>query len=271
MEQRTGRSDCDVGGHLLECLHQCDAFRIVVAPDVAAIDHACEERGACCYTMVFDGLEVLVTPFDEVESHPVEFEELHCFVNIGYVAEIRVEQHPDTAVPRRQQTRIERFEQRDVTLVLVEHQIWFVELHPLRAQLGEAPENLGVHVGHGIHEPLVDGELLGLGIAGEFEEGVWADEHRLRLYAQRLRLQVLIERFRAVEPHLGGGVEFGHQVMVVRGEPFLHGQCGHIATLTLVPAGHGEQCLLRVVKTKTTVSGRNHIEQDRGVEHLVVQ
>lgn len=111
MEQRTGRGDCDVGGHLLECLHQCDAFRIVVAPDVAAVDHACEERGACCHTMVFDSLEVLVTPFDEVESHPVEFEELHCFVNIGYVAEIRVEQHLDTAVPRRQQTRIERFEQ----------------------------------------------------------------------------------------------------------------------------------------------------------------
>ena len=80
--------------------------------------------------MAGDGFEVRVAAFDEVEADTVEFEELDRLIDVGDVAEIRVEQHADTVAARRQDARVERLEQAHVLVVLVKHEVGFVELHP---------------------------------------------------------------------------------------------------------------------------------------------
>ena len=186
------------------------------------------------------------------------------------MAEVGVEQHLDGTLAGRQNPGVQGLEQGQIAVFLVEHQIRFVDLDPFGAQLSELGDDLGVHGCDGIDQTLVVFKLLGLRIAGQLKEGVRADEHRLGGDAQLLGLVELVERLGAVELDLGGLIDFGDQVVVVGGEPFLHRQCGHIALVALVSTTHREQGLLRIIEGETLVTLRNHVQQDRGVEHLIV-
>ena len=145
------------------------------------------------------------------------------------MSEVGVEQHLDLAFAGGQDLGVQALEQFDIARLLVEHEVRFVDLDPLRTQFGELGDDFGVHRGDRVDEALVVVELLGLRIAGELEEGVRADEHRLGGDAERLRLVEFVERLGAVELDVGGGVDFRHEVVVVGGEPLLHRQGGHVA------------------------------------------
>ena len=128
----------------------------------------------------------------------------------------------------------------------------------------------GVDGGDRVDQALVVFEFFGLRIAGELEEGVRADEHRLGGDAERLRLVEFVERLGAVELDVGGFVDFRHQIVVVGGEPLLHRQRGDVALVSLVAAAHGEQRLFGIVEGEALVALRNDVQQDGSVEHLVV-
>ena len=186
------------------------------------------------------------------------------------MAKVRVKQHLDGTLAGGQDLRVQGLEQGEVALLLVEHQVRLVDLDPLGAQIRELGDDLVVHGGDGIDQALVVFELFGLRVAGELEEGVRADEHRLGEDAQLLGLVELVERLGAAKLDLGGRVDFGNQIVVVGGEPLLHRQGGHVALVALVAAAHREQGLLGIVEGETLVALRNHIQQNRGVEHLIV-
>ena len=270
VQQGAGGGDGHVGGDLLQRVDQAEAHGVVVAPDVAAVDHAGEDGGVFCHAVLFDGGEVFVLAFVQVQADTVEAEQVDGFVHVGDMSEVGVEQHLDLAFAGGQDLGVQALEQFDIAQLLVEHEVRFVDLDPLRAQFGELGDDFGVHRGDRVDEALVVVELLGLRIAGELEEGVRADEHRLGGDAERLRLVEFVERLGAVELDVGGGVDFRHEVVVVGGEPLLHRQGGHVALLALIAAAHCEEGLFRVLEGETLVALRNDVEQDGSVEHLVV-
>ena len=271
MQQRTGGGHGHTVGRLAQGVDQADAGGVVVAPDVAAVDHAGEQRGACGDAMLVHRGEVLVASLHQVEAHAIEFEQLHRLIDIGDIAEIRVEQDLHTVFAGRQDARVQGLEQAHVRVALVHDEIRFVQLQPLGAQIGEPAHDLRVDAGDRVDEAFVDVQFLRLAVAGELEERVRADQHGLGLIAQRLRFLILVEGLAAVEPDLGGVVELRHEVMVVRGEPLLHRQGGHVAALPLIAARHREQRLLRLLERQAAVPCGDHVEQDRRVEHLVVE
>ncbi len=164
------------------------------------------------------------------------------------MAEVGVEQQLDLAFARRQDLGVQGLEQFDISRLLVEHEVRFVDLNPFGAQFGELGHDFGVDRGDRVHQTLVVFQFLGLRVASELQEGVRADEHRLGDDAQLLGLVELVERLGAVELDLGGVFDFRNEVVVVGGEPFLHRQRGDVALLALVTATHREEGLLRVVE-----------------------
>ena len=186
------------------------------------------------------------------------------------MAEVGVEQQFDLAVAGGEDLGVQALEQFDVAVFLVEHEVRLVELHPLGAELGELAEHLRVDGGDVVDQAAVELEFLGLRVAGEFEESVRADEHRLGDDAQRFRFVELVERFGAGQVDLRGAFDLRDDVVVVGGEPFLHRQGGHIAFVALIAAADGEQRVFRLLEAQTLVACGDGTQQDRGVEHLVV-
>ena len=58
--REAGGGDGHVGGDLLQRVDQAEADGVVVAPDVAAVDHAGEDGGVVGHAVLVDGGEVLV-------------------------------------------------------------------------------------------------------------------------------------------------------------------------------------------------------------------
>ena len=260
MQQRAGGGHGHIRRDLPQRVDQPQARRVVVAPDVAAVDDAGEQRGRLPHAVTADGLQILVPALDQVQTDAVEAEQVHGLVHVGDMAEIRVEQHLDAAGARGQDLGVQRLEQLDVAVLLVQHQIRLVELDPGGADRGEAGQDLGVDGGHGVDQTLVELQRLGLGVARELQERVGAHEHRLGVDAERLGLLELVERLGAVEMDVGGAVDLRYQVVVVGGEPLLHRQGRHVALGPLIAAGHREQRVLGVLEGQTVVALRDHIE-----------
>ena len=260
MQQGACGGDGHVVGDLLQRVDESKADGVIVTPDVAAVDHTGEDGGALCDAELFNGGEILVLAFVEVESDAVEGEQVDGLIHVGDVAEVGVEQHLDLAVACGQDLGVQALEQFDVARLLVEHEVRFVDLDPFGAQLGELGHDLGVDGGDRVEQALAVFEVFGLR----------ADEHRLGGDAERLRLVEFVERLGAVELDVGGFVDFRHQIVVVGGEPLLHRQRGDVALVSLVAAAHGEQRLLGVREGESLVTLRDDVEQDRGVQHLVI-
>ena len=269
VQQGAGGGDGHVGGDLLQRVDQAEAHGVVVAPDVAAVDHAGEDGGVGGHAVLGDGFEVLLATFVEVQADAVEAEQVDGLVHVGDVAEVGVEQHLDVALGG-QDLGVQGLEEFNVARLLVEHEVRLVELDPCGAELVELGEHFGVNGGHGVDQALVELEFGGFRGAGELQERVRADEHGLGVDAQSLGLVELVERLGGVELDLRGRLDFGHQIVVVGGEPLLHRQGGHVALVALVAAGHGEERVLLVVEGETCVTLRNHVEKDGGVQHLIV-
>ena len=270
MQQGAGGGHRHVVGLLAKRVDQAEADGVVVAPNVAAVDHAREQGGVLGDAVLLDRGEVLVLAFVEVEADAVEAQQVHGLVHVGDVAEVRVEQHLDLVFASGQDLRVQALEEGDVAVLLVKHEVRLVELQPLGAECGEALDHFRVDGGDRVHQALVVGELLGLRVAGELEEGVGADQHRLGEDAPGLCLVELVERLGAVEADLGALLDFRNDVVVVGGEPLLHRQGSHVALVALIAAAHGEQRLLGVREGESLVTLRDDIEQDRGVQHLVI-
>ena len=202
VQQGACGGDGDVIGLGTQRVDHAEADSVVVAPNVASVDDTGEDGRAVGDTVLVYGGEVFVFAFDQVESDTVEAEQVDGFVDVGDVAEIGVEQQLDLAVACGQDLGIQALEQFDVAVFLVEHEIWLVELHPLGAELGKLAEHLRVDGGDVVDQAAVELEFLGLRVAGEFEEGVRADEHRLGDDAQRFRFVEFVERFGAVQVNL---------------------------------------------------------------------
>ena len=270
VQQGACGGDGHIAGDLLQRVDEAEADGVIVAPDVASVDHAGEDGSVLCDAELFDGGEVFVLAFVEVESDAVEAEQVDGLIHVGDVAEVGVEQHLDLAISCGQDLGVQALEQFDVARLLVEHEVRFVDLDPFGAQFGEFGHDFGVDCGDRVDQALIVFEFFGLRIAGELEEGVWADKHRLGGDAERLRLVELVERLGAVELDVGGFVDFRHQIVVVGGEPLLHRQCGDVALVALVATTHGEQRLFGIVEGEALVALRNDVQQNGGVEHLVV-
>ena len=90
--------DGHVGGDLLQGVDQAEGGGVVVAPDVAAVDHAGEDGGVGGHAVLGDGFEVLLAAFVEVQADAVEAEQVDGLVHVGDVAEVGVEQHLDVAL-----------------------------------------------------------------------------------------------------------------------------------------------------------------------------
>ena len=185
------------------------------------------------------------------------------------MAEVGVEQHLDIALGG-QDLGVQGLEEFNVARLLVEHEVRLVELDPCGTEFVELGEHFDVDGGHGVDQALVELEFGGFRGTGELQERVRADEHGLGVDAQRLGLVELVERLGGVELDLRGRLDFGHQIVVVGGEPLLHRQGGHVALVALIAAAHGEQRLLGVREGESLVTLRDDVEQDRGVQHLVI-
>ena len=166
VQQGAGGGDGNVGSDLLQGIHQAEADRVVVAPDVAAVDHAGEDGGVLCDAKLFDGGEILILAFVEVESDAVEGEQVDGLIHVGDVAEVGVEQHLDLAVACGQDLGVQALEQFDVARLLVEHEVRFVDLDPFGAQFGELGHDLGVDGGDRVDQALIVFEFFGLRVAG---------------------------------------------------------------------------------------------------------
>ena len=261
--------DGHVGGDLLQGVDQAEGGGVVVAPDVAAVDHAGEDGGVGGHAVLGDGFEVLFTAFVEVQADAVEAEQVDGLVHVGDVAEVGVEQHLDVALGG-QDLGVQGLEELHIARLLVEHEVRLIKLDPCGTEFVELVEHFDVDGGHGVDQALVELEFGGFRGAGELQERVRADEHGLGVDAQRLGLVELVERLGGVELDLRGRLDFGHQIVVVGGEPLLHRQGGHVALVALVAAGHGEERVLLVIEGETLVTLRNHVEEDGGVQHLIV-
>ena len=261
--------DGHVGGDLLQGVDQAEGGGVVVAPDVAAVDHAGEDGGVGGHAVLGDGFEVLLAALVEVQADAVEAEQVDGLVHVGDVAEVVVEQHLDVALGGRD-LGVQGLEEFNVARLLVEHEARLIKLDPCGTELVELGEHFDVDGGHGVDQALVELEFGGFRGAGELQERVRADKHGLGVDAQRLGLVELVERLGGVELDLRGRLDFGHQIVVVGGEPLLHRQGGHVALVALIAAGHGEERVLLVVEGETCVTLRNHVEKDGGVQHLIV-
>ena len=270
MQQGTGGGDGHVVGDLLQGIDQAEAHGIVVAPDVAPIDHAGEESGVFRCAVLFDGSEVFVLAFVEVKTDAVEAEQVDGFIDIGNVTEVRVEQDLDLAFAGGQDLGIQGFEQFHVARFLVEYEVRFVDLDPFRAKLRELGDDFGVDRGNRVHEALVVFEFFGLRVAGELKEGVRTDKYRLGDDAKLLGFIEFVERLGAVELDVGGRIDFRHKIVIVGGKPLLHRQGGHVALVALVATTHREQGLFRIIEGETLVALRNDVQQNGGVKHLIV-
>ena len=137
MQQGACGGDGHIAGDLLQRVDESKADGVIVTPDVASVDHTGEDGGALCDAELFNGGEILVLAFVEVESDAVEAEQVDGLIHVGDVAEVGVEQHLDLAISCGQDLGVQALEQFDVARLLVEHEVRFVDLDPFGAQLGE--------------------------------------------------------------------------------------------------------------------------------------
>lgn len=82
MQQGACGGDGHVVGDLLQRVDESKADGVIITPDVAAVDHTGEDGGALCDAELFNGGEILVLAFVEVESDAVEGEQ----VDVSYTS-----------------------------------------------------------------------------------------------------------------------------------------------------------------------------------------
>ena len=151
-ERHVQQGGCGGDGHvgdLLQGVDQAEGGGVVVAPDVAAVDHAGEDGGVGSHAVLGDGFEVLLAAFVEVQADAVEAEQVDGLVHVGDVAEVGVEQHLDVALGG-QDLGVEGLEEFNVARLLVEHEVRLIKLDPCGAELVELGEHFGVDGGHGV-------------------------------------------------------------------------------------------------------------------------
>ncbi len=148
------------------------------------------------------------------------------------------------------------------------HQRRLIQLHPLRASVMQLAQQLHVHRQQRIQQLQRRAAVDGL---GQQQEGHRPDQHRAGFDTQRLGLAVFGQRLVAAQREALAGLQFGHQVVVVGVEPFGHFQRVQVEAIALQPAGHGEVAGQRIGIGQRAVAGRDGIEQEGGIQHLVVQ
>ena len=68
VQQGACSGDGYVVGDLLQRVDEAEADGVIVAPDVAAVDHAGEDGGVFCDAKLFNSSKILVLAFVEIES-----------------------------------------------------------------------------------------------------------------------------------------------------------------------------------------------------------
>ncbi|MCW0450861.1 hypothetical protein NB706_003695 [Xanthomonas sacchari] len=234
------------------------------APHVAAVDQASGEHAA--------GRQRL--------QHRVQLRHATHQVHVDAVHRQRHRQFQVVAqfaeVAGQQQFRPRRLRQEGVGtliggargVVQVQHQRRFVELHPAGAGRMQALQQFGVHRQQAVQQRPAVAAVHGL---GQRQEGHRPDQHRPGLDALRLGFQELHHRLVAAQAEVLAPRQLRHQVVVVGVEPLGHFQRVQVQAVFLRAAGHREVAGQRVGIGQRAVALRDRIEQERGVEHRVVQ
>ena len=141
-----------------------------------------------------------------------------------------------------------------------------VQLHPLRAVVGEQRQQLRVDR-HQLLEPLDRCATAVDGLAQQ-QEGDWPDDNRARGNALSECFFQLGQHLFRVQREFGRGLDLGDDVVVVGVEPL-----GHFQRRDVLVAARGGEVAVQIVGDGLGNGhgpGRQRAEHDRGVEHLVV-
>ena len=273
VQQRTGRGHHDLVGEPEESGQGDEGGAQVVDPDVAPVDHPCDQAFAGQTTGRGQLVEVAGSRPGEVEGDtldrgPPQYRQgLAEHVKIGCYQELR-------PIGQLAEELVRPFGGGQDLGRLILDQRRLVQLHPLDAGGPEPGEGSGVdrkqvvEQRHRVEPGLGPGRGL-----GQAQERHRPDQHRPGPYPERGGLGELGQRLGQVQPERGGRTELGDEVVIVGIEPL-----GHLQRCDLGgAAGHREvpsQRRARVAgpdREQRPVPLRDRAEQADRVQHLVVQ
>ena len=234
------------------------------APDVAAVDQTGRQHATGRQRL--DHRIELFWRTDQIHMQAIDRQRGGKGEVVFQCTEVRRHQH--LGARGLGQHRVGMLEGSTCGLVQVLHQQRLIQLHPRRAGGLEFAQQLHVHRQQRIQQVQ---RVAAIGGLGQPQESHRADQHRTGLDPQRLGLAVLGQRLVAAHREGLAGMQFGHQVVVVGVEPLGHFQRMQVDAIALQATRHREVAAQRLGIGECAVAGRDRIEQEGGIEHLVIQ
>jgi hypothetical protein len=263
MQQRAARRHPQaiakgVGQRRYALQHACE----IGAPDVAAVDHANRKHLVCRPRR--EGAK-LFGRTHEVQVHAIDRQGFDERGVVGRGFEVRRQQHL-RAVGSGQRL-VSGAECIYPGLREIQHQRWFVDLHPFHIQGRQALQHSRVGLKHLRQQR----ELVGQAVArlGQMQERHRPDERNLHAVPSGLCLAHFVEQpFGAGAPLPIKEVrrEFGHEIVVVGVEPLRHFHGGVVGIATR----KDERLRQRELCGVKAVARGNGAEQGGSLQHLVV-
>ena len=144
----------------------------------------------------------------------------------------------------------------------VTHQRRFVELYPLGAGIGQSRQQIAIQR-HEFGQPVCRCDTVDA--LGQGEERQRSDHHGASGNTQFAGLAQFAQHLHRIQREMGVRPDLGHQIVIVGVEPL-----GHFQWLdALGAAGRREISVQRIGDTGH--SRRERAQQDRGIEHLIVE
>ncbi len=234
------------------------------APDVAAVDQAGGQHATGRQRL--DHRIELLRRADQVHVQAIDRQRSGQREVVFQRAEVRRHQH--LGARSLGQHRIGMFERGAGGLIQILHEQWLIQLHPRRASRLELGKQLHIHRQQRIEQVQ---RVAAIGGLGQPQERDRPDQHRPGFDPQRLGLAVFGQRLVAAHREGLAGLQLGHQVVVVGVEPLGHLQRMQVDAIALQATRHREVAAQRLGIGKRAVTGRDRIEQEGGIQHLVVQ
>ena len=268
VQQRTRSSDHHVFGtdSLFDFSEQGVLLCVIGTPDVLAVHDTGEQKRIFRETRL-DQFQRFGA-FHKIETDGIETESDHILVHIADIAKVSLQGNLEACGTHLlDKFHINRLEKFFFFGGHVKHQSGFGEADPFGTSSGEQFGNLRISSDCRGYKILC---LLFAVVAGQAEERISANQSRHSLKSSSFCFVVFLHRLGTFYLEFGGVVNFGNNVVVVRVEPLLHREGLYVALFSLVTMGRGE-ILFEIAKLEFLVTFWNNAEQERRIEHVVVE
>ena len=265
VQQRARGVQYDLTANRTQLFQNFQGFLIGIPPDIFSVYYTGKQNfflGESIFLYQCHRLFSLC----EVQTDAVKVQCCDLRIAVPHIAEVCLQQHLDIALCR-QDSLVNLGKQSNILCGQIFYQIRFVQFSPCSTQFIQLFQIIAVCLDcifYKVRECLFTGESC------QLQECKRSDQHQLCRNAQCLCFCIFCKRLFAGKANFCGVLNFRHHIVVVGVEPLFHCECFYVTVFALIATCH---CKIGVQRRqrKSTIAFRNRIQQNGGVQHVVIE